>query len=248
MPRTSRGIYYTARPDSRRKPYYARRYPQSRVINTSEKKFMDIQVGSSGLDSVMGTNKDVMTFYDGTNNTEAPLSLIAQGAGDSQRVGRRAWLHSFQLRLMLYLNQVTSNSVSDNYANIALVLDKEAHGGTAGTTQIYENTSSINSFRNLEYQKRFEILREKRVHLRGQWSSVGGGNSRVHQYVNLSYTFKKPLLIEYTGSTQDIADLAKANIMLVFNSNVSSPAIYISGNVESMCRLRYTDAPSMCVM
>lgn len=104
------------------------------------------------------------TYGCDTTGSITLVATIAQGASQSQRVGKKALYKSVQFRGSIYAG--ASGTVSD--VAILLVYDREPTGLLPGITDIL-NTVNSKSFNNDTNSDRFKIVR--------RWDAVLTGNS-----------------------------------------------------------------------
>lgn len=97
---------------------------------------------------------DVTTSYTPSGGTwQGPTLIngIAQGVGNSERVGRKTVMKSVMMR---------SVSSTDGPFRIMIVYDKQANGATPAVTDIVDN-DSFNAFQNLQNSDRFVIVADE---------------------------------------------------------------------------------------
>jgi hypothetical protein len=230
----------------RRKSYI--RFPARRTtIPTQEKKFKDIDIdGNASADNTFGTTWALADF-NGSNSQHSPLSTIAQGTGDSDRIGRSIWLHEIYMKLLIVGDAFNNETTVNNALRLALVLDNEPCGADPTVGDIFAQTSNPNSFRNLYYARRFKVLRDvKYIHRTGYvWDSTAGqvDVTESSRYVDVSFKFKTPIRIEYGGTAGTVADMTDKNIVLCMISQGGQPT-HIKSSMSKI-RMRFTDNPGL---
>ena len=198
----------------RRGPVYSRGGNQKRGRRTPnvrtggyiglEKKFVDQELDDTDVTE--------------TGQVVGPIGAVAQGNGDSQRIGRKQFLHSLFIRgYITEPAQATSNE-ADNWFMIALVLDRQTNEADMTLAQLYAGTPHWLSWRNLENSERFQILKQKMIHAPPKAAITAGADGINSSYAltqnkfEMMCHFKKPLLLNYSGTSADISDLPQNSL------------------------------------
>lgn len=162
---------------------------------------------------------------------------IAQGTGESQRIGRKVTIRSLFWRYHLQLptiNAGTSTAVSD-VVRVVVYQDSQTNGAAAAVTDILE-TDNYQSFNNLANSGRFKILYDKQHVL--NYTALGSDGTTMDAASNMrtgSFYKKCNIPIEYSSTTGAITELRTNNIgvLLLSRNGVCE--------FESKMRLRYSD-------
>lgn len=201
-----------------------------------EQKFLDVAISDLSLSNT----GDIMNG--GT------LVVIPQGAGESERVGRKVTIRKFmfrgQLSLLAYTGTAAAEAALSNRARVIFYLDKQCNGAAATAGDILgPGTVSIDSFNELVNKGRFLILKDKMVTMTPPaiaWN--GTAISRPAVTKQLFFSKKCNIPIEYdAGGTGGITEIRSNNIGCLA---ISGPTATATGNVVSLigtCRFRYTD-------
>lgn len=165
------------------------------------------------------------------------LSTVAQGDGESNRDGRGYVIDSIQIKGYIKTGP-TENLANPEVANmvrIALVWDKQTNGALPTAANIMNDGTgeSWTGYRNLEYVKRFQVLKEKTF--KHNLSTLAS-NAATNDYSSggritpfkMSYTFKRPLNVNTSGTTADIANIVDNSLHLIATSGVASALAYTS--------------------
>lgn len=186
-----------------------------------------------------------LKFFDGANSTasvsatgailEDSLNEIAQGAGESNRVGRKCTLKSIHLRGEFTLPAQTSATTSSERVRFIVYLDKQCNGATAAVTDILESGNQ-DSFLNLANKSRFRILGERTCALNAHGATATAGAYTFGEVVkNFKMNLKCNLPLEFDGATGAITELRSNNIRV----------LAISDSAVATCvfrwRVRYAD-------
>lgn len=172
------------------------------------------------------------------------FNTVTQGDGENQRDGRKLTMKALTIRghinVALAINQ-TAMHVQPTFM-IALVLDTQTNGATIVSENVFANIGANGAtapyaFRNLQFAKRFKILKIKRFSGRQQETSYDGTNMEMggytvpfDMYVNL-----KNMQVLYSGTTETVANITDNSLHLIaFTSETSSQA-----SISYIARLRF---------
>jgi hypothetical protein len=205
-----------------------------------EKKFDDYY--SSEQDLTNGTSMSVLDL--------ASMHTIAQGTGESDRVGRYIYLHEWHLKMIVFRtdrNAAPASDLEGDYARVMVYLDKQNNGGSPPytTAQLLDSTTVVHpalAFRNLEDTSRYLVYRDFLLSL-DTFSpniSIGGTDYIVNgqmKILNVHIKFRKPLKIEYSGTTGVAAEI-RSNLPMIAFGNYEG-AGHSTFRVAS--RIRYKD-------
>jgi len=199
---------------------------------SGELKFLDSAVSETPI----GIN--------GTVLGAGSLNLIAQGAGESQRVGRKVTLTKVMFRGIGFMAGDTTGgtaaeSVSSNQMRIILYWDKQCNGAVATAGGILgPGTVTIDSFNELVAKDRFRILKDKIIDF-NRTTSVHDGTDFVPGSVTRKVFFSKNcnIPIEFEGATGALTEIRSNNLsFLLVSRNATSPLTF-----TGTCRIRYSD-------
>lgn len=209
-------------PGITRKSGYYGRYP----AGGGELKFYDIDVD------------DGTVTQGGTIQNSGSVVNIAQGTGESQRVGRKCTIKSIHWRYAITLpeSDAIANPPSGDTIRVILYIDKQCNGTTAATTDIMES-NDWQSFRNLANSGRFQILFDKTHSLNymGLASDGAGVVSAPDRRLDFSFNKKCYVPLEFNSTTGVISELRSNNIGVLLMSRVGTIGF------NSKMRFRYSD-------
>lgn len=176
------------------------------------------------------------------------MNLVDVGVGTNQMIGSKIWIKSIELkgRLVLDSDTDTTTAAVDN-ANVyrfALVLDHQANGAAASPINVYASQSGTTSTlvgRNIEYQKRFTVLKEWYGALNSPitFNSTLGEYSSGKVYKTLKYFKKCNILVDFSdqvGGTRSITEVTSNNLFIVGYSILT-----LAVDSQFYWRIRYTD-------
>ncbi len=248
---TARGNTTYGRGQYRRSGFYNRQYRAPRWA-----------MKSAGIARALGVEKKFTTdsFVDGTVSdswafpallvtdhaaTEASsnLLMIAQGDGQSQRIGRKVMLTNISVRwraLRVAVDDVEIAPISSVFRMIWYI-DRQVNGAAAATGDIMEDSGAdFQQFRNLANSRRFKILKDVEVSL-GASAGAGAGTAendwagelaegQFHKILNM------PIFYSSTATTGAIATIESNGIGMMCVSSVAE-GVSVLFNI----RARYTD-------
>ncbi len=191
-----------------------------------EMKFHDLDID----DAVVAVNGTI---------AEDSCITIAEGNGESERVGRKITIRKIQWKYDLILASTATAANTSDSVRVILYQDKQCNGAAATALNILK-TDDFQSFNNLSNSARFKIL-YTRTHQLSCPSGSGRGTTDTLSYGEQSrnYSMNKNcnIVIEYDSSatTGAIATIRSNNIgvLLVGKSGLC--------NFSSKMRLRFTD-------
>lgn len=165
--------------------------------------------------------------------------VIAQGTGESQRLGRQITCEALHINGIITLP--ASATGSTDVVRIIIVHDKQANGATFSPSDLLEpgtGSADFLSYRNLENTERFRVLSDKRYTMNA--SSYSSNSTAPNnpqsvphtRFFNMNFDLKG-MKIDYSGTDGTITEI-KSNNLLMF---------YISENglsvVNTRSRLRF---------
>lgn len=190
-----------------------------------ELKFAD-QTVNTAIDPV-ATSQWIVSLNNGSG--------IAQGDGQSERIGRKAVISSVHMEGYLEMDPGSVISDSTNMVRIAVVLDKQANGSVPGFQDIWRLAGlSMNQFRNLEKSSRFKVLFDKRYVLRPQVAGNGTAVDVGQWLAPIKFHKRVNIPVEYSGITNSVSSIVNNNL-LVFacrESAASEPRIVYNWRIR----------------
>lgn len=212
----------------------ARAYSRNRGIYAPRKPRFQLSQGGvlGGSVKMSPPNKEVK-FYDSvlvalpaTSNwvilNDAILFGITQGAGQSQRIGRKIRVHGIVIRADVNTDTGVVGSPSPFQFN--LVWDNQCNGATTTIGEIYAGTVG-RSLPNPLFDSRFQF--QAKIAVNQPQSAV----NIIERSIQCDKT------ITYDASTGTIGDLTTSNLVTTFTSpNDAAPSI------SGIIRVLYTDA------
>lgn len=168
------------------------------------------------------------------------LNIIAEGNGESARIGRKLTIKKIQIKGSWANVVVTTAATTDQRLRIILYLDQQTNGTAATVVGVLES-ASINAFRNLANSSRFQVLMDKTLTVRNQYVGQTAAGAFTTTVETRSWSFYKNcnIDIEYDNSaTTGVLTSQRTNNLgiMILSETASSPPL-----VGFTCRLRYSD-------
>lgn len=185
---------------------------------------------------------------------------IAQGPGNTERIGNKISVTSLQMKFTVSANGLTYADTgltgpavpkAKFYYRYWVVLDTQCNGTLASPSDFLENQAAglpnYLAFNNLENSERFRTLKTGTVGCPIVYSSTGRGeNSWIGHFDSLKelyIKFKKPIPIKFDGATGALSELKTNNIIffVAWESAYFTPGIDNQVFSAYVSRLRYVD-------
>lgn len=184
----------------------------------------------------------------GSGDTPANTSFfrLPQGSTAITRVGRMAFIHEIDWNG--YLRQTDFvTAITDPRAfvvKVAIMLDTQCNGSAPAYSDVMENATDTNAFPNLEYGARFKCLKCWSI-LLNPITNQSAAHEPIYnaRYLRFSKKFKRPLALDFSGSTGVTSELSTNNVFLMCKLDGTNGATTWDGlfEVESRFRVRFTD-------
>ncbi len=166
------------------------------------------------------------------------INLIAQGTGESERIGRKCTIRSIFWRGSLALPALELEGNPGDSERIRLIVyqDKQCNGAAATALGILEAVD-VDNYRNLANSGRFNILSDKRIVLNYSTLSHFAVNSFSMSEVRREFSFFKKcnIPLEFDNTVGALTELRSNNLGLLIVSEGGSGALI------SRIRLRFSD-------
>lgn len=161
------------------------------------------------------------------------INLVAQGATESERVGRRMIVTRVMIRFIAKIPAATVAGDVSDVLRVMVYVDRQANGATATYGDIL-NSASVLSYNNLVNSGRFHTLMDKTFPMVCASGVSFGGFSGEYQKV---WTFSKKVRIpiEFSGATGAMGEVKSNNIGVLVASNEGLCF------VEFKSRIRFAD-------
>ncbi len=166
------------------------------------------------------------------------LNLIAQGATESTRIGRKCTIRSIHWRYQVSLpvQDAVAQPASADSVRIILYQDRQCNGAAAAKTDILE-TANFQSFTNLTESGRFILWIDKTISMNyaGMASDGAGVVSQATKFADFAYNKSCEIPLEFDAGEGVIGEIRSNNLGVLQISKLG-----IAG-FTSKIRLRFTD-------
>ncbi len=201
-----------------------------------EKKFVDYNVASDAFTTVWAGGE----MEDGT---ALSLSAVAQGDGESQRDGRVYHIHSVHINGFLEraAQESVAAPVGDVLARLALVWDTQTNGAQLNAEDVFLTIGAgedVNSWRNLQFSKRFIVLKDKKIRIPVGMANLNEGavnlfaNTALKIPFKINKTFKTPIKVRCSGTTAVVAAITDNSLHLIGTATNSNGALTYQSRVR----------------
>ncbi len=218
------------------RPVYPKRRKKASNVRTGgfvgiEKKFLDGTFQVAIVATVAGSEMDPPGA--GAQTAPGTLSAIAQGDGESNRDGRKCTLTSLHLKGDVTLSP-TSSDGTGKIVRVMIVWDKQTNGAQFNAEDVFlSNTNVEYSFRNLQFIKRFAILKDQTFVLVPQAASgdgTTGENVGDIKKFNWNFNFRIPQI--YKGTTAVIANITDNSLHIMAFANATGTVLSYASRVR----------------
>ncbi len=199
-----------------------------------ENKFVDYRVSGDAFTTSWAGGE----MEDGT---ALSLSAVAQGDGESERDGRVYTINSVHIKGFLEtpLEESQAAPEIDYMARLALVWDTQTNAVQLSAEDVFLTVAAgedTNSFRNLQYSKRFIVLKDKTWRLAHQQVNEGAANLFATGGIRIPFkmnkSFKNGIKVRCTGTTAVIASIADNSLHLIGVSNSGQAVLTYQSRVR----------------
>ncbi len=207
----------------------------------NERRIAFLSIESKFFDTEHTANAFATTWV-----TEEPattnLTAVAQGDGESNRDGRKYIIDSIHIKGFLSTapQEAVVTPLPDIVCRLVLVLDTQTNGATLTATDVMDagQTDDVNSFRNLQFTKRFKVLWDKTMILRQHNTAQGAidlfaTNAYKGNVFKINKVFKDGLPVTMSGTAADIANVVDNSIHMIGIAQDNNALI------NYQCRIRF---------
>ena len=187
---------------------------------TQEFKFHDVTLNDITIQS--------------TGLITASVNLIAQGTGESERIGRKCTIRGIDWRATINLASTTNPLLATDMVRVIMYVDKQCNGAAAASTDLLETADYLSHY-NLANRSRFRFLYDRVIPL-NVTAAAGNGtaNDSFDRRVYFRFMKRCSIPLEFNSTTGAITEIRSNNIGVFLISDRA-----ISG-FTSEIRLRFT--------
>ncbi len=201
-----------------------------------EKKFADNETNNDAFSSTWATMEDA---------TNSQISGVAQGNGESQRIGRKITILSIHIRMRVHVaaSESVAAPLPDLFGRVVIVLDKQTNAAQLTATDVMDagQTDDVLAYRNLQQTERFQVLWDKKWFLPAKQSNEGavnlfaqGAQSTPMMFFNKTFP-NGGIRVTYNGTaTGVVAAVTDNSIHCIGIANLASALL------NMQIRIRYT--------
>jgi hypothetical protein len=167
------------------------------------------------------------------------INLLDQGAGASERVGRKCVVKSLHIKGRMKLSATAANTTTADSIRFVIYLDTQTNGTAATPSEIFDATAGsapIHGYRNLANTQRFKILYDKTMDIKSTSGAYDGAQPDFGEAIR-SFKINKRCYIplEFSNPTGALVNIRSNNIgILMFAREASA-------NVGFETRIRFAD-------
>ncbi len=194
-----------------------------------ETKFKDFRVNDKAF-------TDVWAGGEMEDATALSVSATLVGDGESERNGRVYHIKSIHIQGTVERSAEESAAAprGDNVVRIVLVWDKQSNGAQLNAEDVFLTISAghdIDSYRNLQFVKRFQVLADRKIRLPVATTVVNEGainlfaQGQSSMPFRINHIFKRPLKVTCKGTTAVIASITDNSLHVIGCGNDTSATL-----------------------
>lgn len=165
------------------------------------------------------------------------LNAVAEGDGESERIGRKYTITSVHVQGAVYRqNRNGQTEFGDaNWVKIALIQDTQTNAAQLNSEDVFKSIGSgALAFKNLQYAKRFKILHQETVAVPagcGAWKLASqdlmtgtftGSYDTAGTAVPFSFNKKLNIPVLCKGTSANVSDITDNSLHMIAMSNLSA--------------------------
>lgn len=155
---------------------------------------------------------------------------IANGTGESQRIGRQ--VTATRLNINGVFTLPASAAGTTDVVRMMVVQDKQCNGADFTSTDLLQVSNNFLSYRNLENSKRFKVFLDKRFTMDAKMQISAATSGAVTQYFSESINLRD-MVFEYSGTAGLVSELKSNNLGVFF---ITEKGLIVT---DMYSRLRY---------
>lgn len=186
--------------------YNRRRFNKVAKALGVEKKFVEYSVGENDISqTLVGSEIDPATAL--------TISGVAIGDGARNRDGRTITLKSVHVHGI-----ITSYTPNDRIVRVVLVRDKQTNGAQFNAEDVLlptTGTNDVNAFRNLDFIKRFDVLKDLTIVVNTNHAQAGAISTMRHFKIDVPLNVE----VDHRGGTDSVTDITDNSLHLLAVTN-----------------------------
>ncbi len=201
-----------------------------------ERKFLDDEMDASTI---------AITWGEHNPATRKCLSSVAEGTGESERIGRHHAIDSLYIRgnINTAVGEAQTSPQTDALVRVIIGIDKQTNGAEVvpGSVVDLGQTNDFEAMRNLQTSAQFRILLDTVIKVPGKNVNEGSANAFTWTGVTVPFKyfhkFRTPLKIHSNGTGGTISNVRNNSIFIMAVLDGSpGPTVYLS--YQSRIRFR----------
>lgn len=154
-------------------------------------------------------------------NTNDTLNAIGQGSGASQRIGDKVIIRAIQMRMTVRSTGAitTAEDEAPLVVRVIMIVDHQCNGALPLVADILEDTTDVNSWREMTTTSRFTVLMDKQITMNIQKTGEGAtdGSQAVTPMIRQCTFYKKlSMLSQYDAATANAIGSQTNNAILLY--------------------------------
>lgn len=181
-----------------------------------ETKFIDYTY--SDVPTATITDAEADPPAQGAQTAPGCISAIAQGDGESNRDGRKVVLKSLHIRGAVILIASADATLNDGRTiRVIVVVDTQTNGVQLNAENVILAATHVeHGFRNLQFSKRFRILKDHTFEINAlAGAGTGAANDSPATVKKFMWNFPLNIPVNHTGTTAVVASIADNSIHVI---------------------------------
>lgn len=148
------------------------------------------------------------------------FNAIAQGSGESERIGRKVTNSSLHINGSLYLSNTVNYGVE---VRIVVVKDTQCNGAALVPGSVI--LPSVNGFRNLEWVSRYQVMADKTYVMNPSITFDGSGINAVvgsQTIRHFAFNFNLSGTTSFDDNNASITDIVDCSYQLIAIANINN--------------------------
>lgn len=231
----------------KKRVFRKRRFPHKRLrvskaglfVRSAEVKTLDVNVGSFALS---------------TTATVTGCNFIRGGTDESQRVGRKIEMRSWQFSGFLQFGS-SGTATPQDFCRIVLVYDRQTNGAAPGWADVFQTVNqagvtdnSALALKNVDNEWRFKILMDHKIMISdfSNAAAEAGVASHVTDYafngIINKYIPLKGLTTQYQANSAPavVGDIVSGGLFFMTKTYINAAGVQ-NFNLTGTLRLKYND-------
>ncbi len=192
-----------------------------------ESKFIDSTRNGAVVASQTGAEADPATVN--------CLNAIAQGDGESNRDGRKCTLTSLHLRGLVTLDGTETTTLAQGRkVRVIVVHDTQTNGAQLNSEDVYLTATNVgDAYRNLQFVKRFKILKDATFDMNPQ---AGAGNGTANDSPGIiksfKWNFKFKIPVVHNGTTANVSTITDSSLHVIAFANSTGTTLAYESRIR----------------